>query len=150
MPMRRLDERARAVIALANEIAHEYELEYVGTEHLLIALVRHGDNAAALVLRKLGADEPRLRATIEDLYQRAKEDTWVFGRLPGSPHYRNVIERAMEIADQLDSREIGAEHLLLGLFHDQESTAQRTLSALGITAKRCREEILRHFSAATE
>lgn len=150
MPMRRLDERARAVIALANEIAHEYELEYVGTEHLLLAILRHGDNTAAQVLQRLGADEPRVRATLEDFYQRAKEDTWVFGRLPGSPHYRNVIERAMEIADQLESREIGAEHLLLGLYHDHESTAQRTLGALGISLKRCRDEILRHLSAPAE
>src|SRR5512139_2592650 len=98
MPLRRLDEEARAVIALANEIAHEYELEYVGTEHVLLAILRHGNNIGARVLARFGVDEEKVRESLEEIAQRAKEDTWVFGRLPGSPHYRNVIERALETA----------------------------------------------------
>ena len=79
-------------------------------------------------------------------FKRAKEDTWVFGRLPGSPHYRNVIERAMEVAEQLESKSIGSAHLLLALYHDKESTAQRTLTGLGVPHKKCRDAVLRELA----
>lgn len=148
MPLRRLDEAARDVVNLANEIAHEFELEYVGTEHILLAILRHHNNIGARALCQLGVTETQVREALDELYRRSKEDTWVFGRLPGSPHYRNVIERAMEVADQLESRAIGAEHLLLALYHDKESTAQRTLLGLGIPLKKCREEVLRQLSVA--
>ncbi|HPM22500.1 MAG TPA: Clp protease N-terminal domain-containing protein [Phycisphaerae bacterium] len=147
MPLRRLDADARAVVNLANDIAHEYEMEYVGTEHILLAILRHDDNVGARALHKLGVDEDKVRAAIDDIVQRAKEDTWVFGRLPGSPHYRNVIERAMEVAEQLESQSIGSAHLLLALYHDKESTAQRTLTGLGVTLKKCRDQVLRELAA---
>ena len=147
MPLRRLDDAARAVVALANEIAHEFELEYVGIEHILLAILRHNHNVGARALANLGLTEAQVRQALEEFYRRSKEDTWVFGRLPGSPHYRNVIERAMEIADQLESNAIGAEHLLLALYHDKESTAQRTLLSLGVPLKKCREEVLRQIAA---
>ncbi|MEW6250247.1 MAG: Clp protease N-terminal domain-containing protein [Planctomycetota bacterium] len=148
MPLRRLDDEARAVIALANEIAHEYELEYVGTEHILLAILRHGDNIGARVLGRLGVDEERVRASLAEIAQRAKEDTWVFGRLPGSPHYRNVIERAMETAEQLESHSIGTAHLLLALYYDKDSAAQQTLAALGVPLRKCRDLVLRELTAA--
>jgi ATP-dependent Clp protease ATP-binding subunit ClpC len=148
MPLRRLDEEARAVIALANEIAHESEQEYVGTEHILLAILRHANNIGARVLVRLGLDETHVSAALEEVAKRAKEDTWVFGRLPGSPHYRNVIERAMEMAEQLESPSIGTAHLLLALYYDKESTAQRTLSALGVPMRKCRDLVLRELAAA--
>ncbi len=147
MPHRRLDDAGRAVIALANTIAHEDALEYVGSEHILLAILRHNQGAAATALRNLGLDEARVRATIDDLVQRSKEDTWVFGRLPGTPHYLNMLEKAMEIAEQLEAPRIGPEHLLLALFHDRESTARRALSTLGVTQKKCRDEVLKALSA---
>lgn len=147
MPLRRLDADARAVVNLANDIAHEYEMEYVGTEHILLAILRHDNNVGARALHKLGVDEDTVRTAIDDIVQRAKEDTWVFGRLPGSPHYRNVIERAMEVAEQLESQSIGSAHLLLALYHDKESTAQRTLTGLGVTLKKCRDQVLRELAA---
>ncbi len=148
MPLRRLAADARAVVDLANEIAHEFELEYVGTEHILLAILRHNDNAGANALRSLGVDEDQVRTKLDELIRRAKEDTWVLGRLPGSPHYRNVIERAMEVAEQLESQSINSAHLLLALFHDKESTAQRTLIGLGIGLKKCRDAVLRELSGA--
>lgn len=146
MPRKRLNPAARRVVDLANEIAHEYELEYVGTEHVLLAILRAGPNTGAQALHNLGVDEVTLREKVDQLVQRDKEDTWVFGRLPGSPHYRSVIERAMDIAEQLEAAEIGAEHLLLALYQDEESTAQRALVGVGISARRCRDEILRVLS----
>jgi ATP-dependent Clp protease ATP-binding subunit ClpC len=147
MPLRRLTEDARAIVQLANEIAHEYELEYVGTEHVLLAILRCDHSVGARVLNALGVDEMVAQAKIDDLVKHAMEDTWVFGRLPGSPHYRDVIERAMEIAEQLEATLIGSEHLLLALYHDEQSTAQRALLALGVTQEKCRDEVLKHLSA---
>jgi ATP-dependent Clp protease ATP-binding subunit ClpC len=147
MPLKRLTEDARTVIDMANKIAHEFGLEYVGTEHVLLAILRHAGNVGARALESLGVTEEKARQQIEEFYQRAKEDTWVFGRLPGSPHYRNVIERAMEVAEQLEAQSISSEHLLLALYHEKDTTAQRSLTALGIPMKKCRDEILRQLSA---
>lgn len=146
MPLRRMDANGRAIVKIANDIAYEYELEYVGTEHVLLAILRHANGIGARVLQKFGIDEQKARAEVDRLQQHAKEDTWVFGRLPGSPHYRDVIERAMEIADQLEAQLIGSEHLLLALFHDRDSTAQQALVNLGLTAKKCRDEVLRQLA----
>ncbi len=146
MPHRRLDDAGRAVIELANTIAHEYELEYVGSEHILLAILRHNRSVAATALRNLGLNEAQVRAQIDELVQRSKEDTWVFGRLPGTPHYLNMIEKAMEIAEQLEAQKISPEHLLLALFHDRESTARRALVTLGVTQKKCRDEVLKSLS----
>ncbi len=145
MPLRRLDAEARAVVDLANDIAHEYELEFVGTEHVLLAILRHGQNAASRALNQLGVTVEQVQAAVDDLVQRSKEDTWVFGRLPGSPHYRNVIEHAMEIAEQLEARAIGAAHILLALYHDKDSAAQQVLSDLGATPRKCRDAVLREL-----
>jgi ATP-dependent Clp protease ATP-binding subunit ClpC len=147
MPLRRLAGDARAVVDLANEIAHEFGLEYVGTEHILLAILRHDDNVGARALHNLGIDEDGVRVALDELFQRAKEDTWVFGRLPGSPHYRNVIERAMEVAEQLESKSITSAHLLLALYHDQESTARRILAGQGASLKKCRDAVLRELAA---
>ncbi len=148
MSLRRLDADARAVVGLANDIAHEHDLEYVGTEHILLAILRQQQNVGARVLNGLGLTEEKVQTALEDLLKRAKEDTWVFGRLPGSPHYRNVIERAMEVAEQLESKTIGCAHLLLALYHDKDSTAQRTLAGLGATHKKCRDAVLRELASA--
>lgn len=145
--LRRLDNDARAIIELANTIAHEYELEYVGTEHILLAILRHNQGAGARALQQLGLDEARVRAQIDDLARRDMEDTWVFGRLPGTPHYRDVIERAQRLTDQLEGQQIGSAHLLLALYHDQECSAQRALAALGLTPETCRAAVLEQLAA---
>ena len=98
MPMPRLDADADAALKLANEIAHEFELEYVGTEHILLAILRHNGGLGPKILQAFKIDEARARAEIEKLMQRDKDDTWVFGRLPGSPHYKNVMALAIDEA----------------------------------------------------
>ncbi len=143
MPHRRLDPNARSIVGLANDIAHEYELDYVSTEHILLAILRQNNSLGARALHKLGVTEDKARAKVDEFVQRGKEDTWVFGRLPGSPLYQNVIERAMEVADRLEAPLIGSEHLLLALFQDKESLARRVLTSLGVTLKKCRDEVLR-------
>ena len=147
MPMQHLDADAKSIVKLANDIAHEYELEFVGTEHILLAILRHNSGIGARVLKKCGIDEQKARATVDELVQRAKEDTWVFGRLPGSPNYRRVIELAIEEATRLDAKRIGSEHLLLALLREKGTTGQRALTKLGVTLKTCREGIQRQLSA---
>jgi ATP-dependent Clp protease ATP-binding subunit ClpC len=145
MPLRRLSTEGRAIVDLSNAIARDLDLEYVGTEHILLAIVRTPGCVAARALAAVGVDEARATATIDDLVRRSKEDTWVFGRLPGTPHYRNVIEKAMQISEQLESAAIGSEHLLLALFHHEESTAATALATMGVTRNGCREEVLRQL-----
>jgi ATP-dependent Clp protease ATP-binding subunit ClpA len=144
MPMRHLDPNARVIVDLANDIAHEYELEFVGTEHILLAILRHNQGLGARVLKMLGVTEENARQTVDRLVERSKEDTWVFGRLPGSPHYRRVIEVAIEQANQLEAKQIGSEHLLLALLRERGTIAQKALAMLGVSFKKCREAVLRY------
>lgn len=147
MPMQRLDANAEQIVKLANEIAQEFELEYVGTEHILLAILRQGGGLGADVLRKFDVDEAKARAAADEIVQRDKEDTWVFGRLPGSPHFRNVMAVAINAARQLDASKIGSEHLLLALLAERNSTAERALTQLGVTRRAAEEEIKRQLRA---
>ena len=143
----RLDRNASQLVkTVAQRIAYEFELDYVGTEHILLAILRHGKGLGAEVLNSFGITEARARQTVEEVLKREMEDTWVFGRLPGSPHYRNVLAHAIDEVTQLEAKQIGSEHLLLALLREKGSTAQRVLSKLGFTRKACRAQILKQLS----
>ncbi len=128
----RLSSRAQTIVRLANDIAREYGQEYVGTEHVLLAVLREGTGIGARLLAERNITEARLKAEIDELIESSMEETWVFGRLPGSPHYRNVVATAIEQAQQLESREVCSEHLLLALLKEKGSVAQSALDKLGI------------------
>lgn len=145
-----LTKRMQQVIALANQIAREAGQDYVGTEHLLLAIVQEGSGVGAIILKQLKVDEYRLRETIEKLIKKSMEDTWVFGRLPGTPHFRNVMATAIEEARQLECRQICTEHLLLGLLREKGCVAQVALDELGITAARVRAEVVRFLEQAAK
>ncbi len=138
----KLSKRCETVIRLANEIAHEYEQEYVGTEHLLLAMAREGSGPVVKFLEGQGIEEAELKKVIDKLIKQSMEDTWVFGRLPGSPHFRNVMARAIEQAGKLGSKEIRVEHLFLGLLCEKGSVAENALSDLGITLSQAQK----HFA----
>jgi len=143
----RLDPHADIIVKkLAQDIAQEMGLEYVGTEHVLLAILRHNEGVGASVLRKYGLDEKGVRLQIERVMSHDMEDTWVLGRLPGSPHYRNVVALAIDEATQLECKEIGTEHLLLGLLREEGSTAQRVLALSGVTLQSCRAEVLKELN----
>jgi ATP-dependent Clp protease ATP-binding subunit ClpC len=148
MPMQHLNADADAVVKLANEIAREFELEYVGTEHILLAILRHGGGLGAQILAQFKIDERRARTTVDDIARRDKEDTWVFGRLPGTPHFRNVMALAIDEAHRLKSTQIGSEHLLLALLREKQSAGERALKKLGVTLKIAREEVARRAAAS--
>jgi ATP-dependent Clp protease ATP-binding subunit ClpC len=135
-------QRVAEVIKLANRIAHEYEREYVGTEHVLLALQQEDGGIAAAVLKKNGISAERLRAEVEKLIKKQLEETWVFGRLPGTPHFKNVIASAIQQCQQLEAPEVCTEHLLLALLSEKGCVANKALSALGLTYEKARKDVL--------
>jgi ATP-dependent Clp protease ATP-binding subunit ClpC len=145
-----LSRRVDQVIKLANNIAREYEQEYVGTEHVLLAIAREGTGMGARILAEHGITEEKIQAEIGKLIKQSMEDTWVFGRLPGTPHFKNVIAHAIEEARQLKSREVCTEHLLLGLLAEKGSVAHTALKSLGISAKSVREDVLKSAPTRAE
>jgi ATP-dependent Clp protease ATP-binding subunit ClpC len=146
MPFQHLDPTAQEIVTLANELAHGGGLEYVGTEHILLAILRHNNCVASRILGELGVDEAKAADQIQKLVQRDKEDTWVFGRLPGSPHFRNVMALAIDEATQFQAPKIASEHLLLALLREKGSTGQRALGKCGVTLVACREQVAAHLA----
>lgn len=136
-----LSQRVHQVIKLAEAIAREFEQEYVGTEHVLLAIAREGTGLGAGILEQGGASEQRVREQVDRLVKASLEDTWVFGRLPGSPHFRNVIARAIEEARELKCKVVCTEHLLLALLAEKGCVAQAALKELGFTSKSVREQV---------
>ena len=139
--MERLSQRVDRVMKLANQIAHEYEQEYVGTEHILLAIVREGTGMGCKILQEKGIGEDTLRQQIDKLIKASLEDTWVFGRLPGTPHFRNVVAKAIEEARELKTKEVCTEHLLLALLTEKGCVAHEALRALGLSSKAVREQL---------
>lgn len=134
-------QRVGEVIKLANAIAREYEQEYVGTEHVLLAIQREGHGRGAAILHQRGVSAEKLRAEVDQLVKKQLEETWVFGRLPGTPHFKNVVATAIAECQQLQSREVCTEHLLLALAKEKGSVAQKALTALGLTYDEVRKAV---------
>lgn len=139
--------RVADVFKIANEIAREYDQEYVGTEHLLLAILREGTGVGATVLTENGLDQERLRTEIDRLVKSQLEETWVFGRLPGTPHFKNVMATAIDQCRQLESEEVCTEHLLLALLKEKGCVAQKALSAAGVSFEKTRADILQMSSS---
>ncbi len=131
--MPKASKRVDQVMKLANDIAREFDQEYVGTEHVLLAVLREGTGVGASLLGRKSVTEKAARAEVDRLVRKSMEETWVFGRLPGTPHFKNVIARAIEQAQQLDSKEVCTEHLLLALLKEPGCVANKALNALGVT-----------------
>ncbi len=138
------------IIKLAQRVARDYEQEYVGTEHLLLAVLEEGTNVGSEILKDRSADLTRTKAVIDRLVQSSLEDTWVFGRLPGTPHFRNVLSAAIEEARQLESKFVCAEHLLIALARAEGSVASAALAELKITPASIRAEITRRLESDSE
>jgi ATP-dependent Clp protease ATP-binding subunit ClpA len=134
--------RVADVIKLANGIAREYEREYVGTEHVLLAIQRQGTGVGAAVLAKRGVTAGQLRDEIDKLIKKQMEETWVFGRLPGTPHFKNVVATAIQQCQELGAKEVCTEHLLLALLVEKGSVAHKALKNLGLTREQVRSDIL--------
>jgi len=138
----KLSKRVEGVIKDAHKIAREYEEEYVGTEHVLLAISREGTGVGAKVLLKNGANPENIKEQIDQLIQRSMEETWVFGRLPGTPHFKNVVAGAIEAARQLESKEVCTEHLLLALLKEEGSVAYNALRNLNLRLETVRNDVV--------
>jgi ATP-dependent Clp protease ATP-binding subunit ClpC len=141
----KLTPRLDRVIKLSQRIARDYGQDYVGTEHLLLAILEEGTGMGVEILREAAIDLPRTKKTIDRLIKNTLEDTLVFGRLPGTPHFRNVMSAAIEQARQLESRFISTEHLLLALAKEPGSVAHLALAEMGIRAPSIQQEIIKRL-----
>jgi ATP-dependent Clp protease ATP-binding subunit ClpC len=137
----RFTDRARKVMQLANQEAQRFNHEYIGTEHILLGLVKEGTGVAANVLKNLDIDLRKIRLEVEKIVQ-AGPDMVTMGKLPQTPRAKKVIEYSIEEARQLNHNYVGTEHLLLGLLREQEGVAAQVLMNLGLKLEDVREEVL--------
>src|SRR5213595_3207580 len=137
----RFTDRARKVMQLANQEAQRFNHEYIGTEHILLGLVKEGSGVAANVLKNLDVDLRKIRLEVEKLVQSGP-DMVTMGKLPQTPRAKKVIEYSMEEARNLGHNYVGTEHILLGLLREQEGVAAQVLMNLGLKLEDVREEVL--------
>ena len=137
----RFTERARKVIVYAKEEARRFNHDYIGTEHLLLGLIREGEGVAAAVLQKLGLDLETIRIEVEKLVQPGPQ-TQVMGDIPFTPRSKKALELSAEEARALGHNYIGTEHLLLGLVKEGEGMAYRVLLNLGLDLGKLRNEVM--------
>src|SRR6266545_1245838 len=137
----RFTDRARKVMQLANQEAQRFNHEYIGTEHILLGLVKEGSGVAANVLKNLDIDLRKIRLEIEKIVQSGP-DMVTMGKLPQTPRAKKVIEYSIEEARNLNHNYVGTEHLLLGLLREQEGVAAQVLMNLGLKLEDVREEVL--------
>jgi len=137
----RFTDRARKVMQLANQEAQRFNHEYIGTEHILLGLVKEGSGVAANVLKNLDIDLRKIRLEVEKIVQSGP-DMVTMGKLPQTPRAKKVIEYSIEEARNLNHNYVGTEHLLLGLLREQEGVAAQVLMNLGLKLEDVREEVL--------
>ncbi|MFC2032287.1 ATP-dependent Clp protease ATP-binding subunit [Chloroflexota bacterium] len=140
----KFSERARRVLTLAQEEAQSFNHSYIGTEHILLGLVREEEGIAAKVLVNLGASLNKVRSAVEFIIGHGEKANR--GEVGLSPGAKRVIELAIDEARTLGHNYIGTEHLLLGLLREGEGVASGVLSSLSITLERTRAEITRILS----
>jgi len=143
----RFTERARKVLVLAKEEARRFNHDYIGTEHILLGLVREGEGVAAAVLQKMGLDLEAIRLEIEKLVQPGPS-TQILGDIPFTPRAKRALELAAEEARNLGHNYIGTEHLLLGLIKEAEGVANQVLMNLGLDLNSVRNEIMNILGAS--
>ena len=140
----RFTERARRALRLAQEEAERLRHNYIGTEHVLLGLVREGEGVAAQVLTSLGVDLQRVREALE--YTIGTGDQTSAGEMSLTPRAKKVLEFAVDEARRLHHHYIGTEHLLLGLVREREGIAAGVLERLNVSLERVRNETMRAMS----
>lgn len=136
----RFTERARKVMQLAQEEAQRLQHNYIGTEHLLLGLLREGEGVASNVLTRLGVDLERARQAVEGIIGRG--DQLVSGEIGLTPRAKHVLELAVDEARHLQHHYIGTEHLLLGLLREGEGIGAGVLERFGLSLQEVRANIL--------
>ena len=141
----KFSERARRVLSLAQEEAQRFNHNYIGTEHILLGLVRETDGVAAKVLTNLGVELTKVRSAVEFIIGRGEKP--VSGENIGlTPRAKKVIELAVDEARRMNHHYIGTEHLLIGVMREGEGVAAGVLESLGVSLDKIRGETQRILS----
>ncbi len=140
-------ERARKVLALAQEEAQQFNHNYISTEHILLGMVSEGSGVATKVLGNLGVEPSKVRTAVEFIIGRGESKSQ--GEIGLTPRAKKVIELAVDEAKQLNHSYIGTEHLLLGLLREGEGVAAGVLESLGVSLDKTREEVTRVLREGT-
>ncbi len=143
-PMNNFTPRAQQVLALARKEADRFHHNYVGTEHLLLGLIKLGQGVAVSVLQKMGLDLETVRNAVEKQVGTGQE-TKTQGSIPYTPRVKKVLALAGKEAKALNHSYVGTEHILLGLLREGEGVAARVLKSLEVDIERTRNEILREL-----
>ncbi len=142
----RFTERARRVVVLAQEEARALKHNYIGTEHILLGLLREEEGLAARALEALEVTVERVRAQVVRIVSAGEEDT--SGQIPFTPRTKEVLGLALREALSLGHNYIGTEHILLGLVREGEGVAMRVLLECGVDSETIRNEVIRMLSGA--
>ncbi|HEY7730809.1 MAG TPA: Clp protease N-terminal domain-containing protein, partial [Gaiellaceae bacterium] len=137
----RFTERARQVVVLAQDEARALKHNYIGTEHILLGLLREEEGLAARVLESLDITVEEVRAQVARIVGQGDEVTT--GQIPFTPRAKKVLELALREALSLGHNYIGTEHILLGLLREEEGLAARVLESLDITVEEVRAQVAR-------
>ncbi len=135
-------DRVRKVLAMAREEAIRLQHDYVGTEHILLGLIREGEGVAAAVLMNLNVDLEQIHQRIEESVRKGKA-TIALGELPYTSRAKKVLEYAMAEARELNHSYVGTEHLLLGLLREEKGIAAQVLHSLGVSLEEARAQTLK-------
>jgi ATP-dependent Clp protease ATP-binding subunit ClpC len=135
-------DRVRKVLAMAREEAIRLQHDYVGTEHILLGLIREGEGVAAAVLTNLSVDLEQIHDRVEESVRKGKA-TIALGELPYTSRAKKVLEFAMAEARELNHSYVGTEHLLLGLLREEKGIAAQVLNSLGVSLEEARAETLK-------
>src|SRR3954449_13401803 len=133
-------ERARKVLTLAQEEAQRFNHNYIGTEHLLLGIVREGDGVAARVFSNMNVRLPKVREAVEFIIGQGKEP--VVGDIGLTPRAKKVLELAVDESRRLNHHYIGTEHLLVGLVREGEGIAAGILESLGANLEKVRSQVM--------
>ena len=142
-------ERVRKVLQLSREEAVELHHEYVGTEHILLGLIREGEGVGAAAIQNLNQDMNQIRNAVLDTLKRGAESLRTGPDLPYTSRAKRVLELSMTEARELNHSYVGTEHLLMGLIREERGIAAQILASLGVTADKTRAEIIRLLAGGT-
>ena len=140
----RFTDRARRVVVLAQEEARALNHNYIGTEHILLGLIREGEGVAAKALESMGISREAVRSEVEDIIGKGSQPP--SGYIPFTPRAKKVLELSLREALQLGHKYIGTEHILLGLIREGEGVAAQVLVKLGADLPRVRQQVIQLLS----
>ena len=136
--------RAQQVLALARKEADRFNHNFVGTEHLLLGLIKLGQGVAVNVLQKLGLDLETVRLEVEKQVGTGPDQKMI-GNIPYTPRVKKVLSLAAKEAKALNHTYVGTEHILLGLLREGDGVANRVLTRLGVNLEQTRKEVLKEL-----